>query len=314
MNDTRRTQLGEWATAAACCRALFATPARLIRPRPPDHRLLSSLTDAGRPPISERVTLTALQHTDYRAPRVLVTEGVWRPPTVRIGMATFLVRHPKARLLVDPALCADVHRLVLGDMPTALRMVVGSGRPVTGLAEALAGHGLSPSDIDMVLPTHLHWDHVSGLLELPDELPVITTAVERDFALAPQTPLGVVAGPLESRSFEFVELEDRPVLTFTRSHDLFGDGSVVLVELAGHTPGSVGVLLALTDGRSVLLAGDSAWHRSQIELLREKAPMPGQLVDHDRDRAFATLHRLHAVPDGVTVVPSHDHAAVRALG
>jgi len=33
------------------------------------------------------------------------------------------------------------------------------------------------------------------------------------------------------------------VLTFTRSHDLFGDGSVVVVDLAWHTPGSVSVLL-----------------------------------------------------------------------
>ena len=32
------------------------------------------------------------------------------------------------------------------------------------------------------------------------------------------------------------------MLTFTRSRDLFSDNSVILVDLAGHTPGSVGVL------------------------------------------------------------------------
>ncbi|WP_425300293.1 ABC transporter permease subunit, partial [Nocardia farcinica] len=39
-------------------------------------------------------------------------------------------------------------------------------------------------------------------------------------------------------------IDGPPVLSLARSRDVFGDGSVVLVDLAGHTPGSFGVLLA----------------------------------------------------------------------
>jgi glyoxylase-like metal-dependent hydrolase (beta-lactamase superfamily II) len=102
------------------------------------------------------------------------------------------------------------------------------------------------------------------------------------------------------------------VLTFTRSHDLFSDGSVVVVDLAGHTPGSVGVLLRTAAGH-VLLAGDAAWHKYQVDDIRQKSSYPGGLADEDRAEAFWTLHRLHAVKDRVTVVPTHDPGAAKRL-
>ena len=194
-----------------------------------------------------------------------------------------LVEHPAARFLVDPALCADVHRRVLPELPTLLRSVVAPDRSVTGLPEALAAAGVAPGGIDFALPTHLHWDHVSGLHELPDGLPVRVQDVERSFALAAdgprRAPLGVARGPLLGRHYQTYELDGPPVLTFARSHDVFADGSVLVVDLPGHTPGSVGVLLRLAGDRRVLLAGDAAWHGLQITRLREKAPFPGDLVD-----------------------------------
>jgi glyoxylase-like metal-dependent hydrolase (beta-lactamase superfamily II) len=190
-------------------------------------------------------------------------------------------------------------------------MLVSPERPVTGLAEALQGIGRHIDDVDFVLPTHLHWDHISGLLELPPKVVVRTRPIERDFAFgADNPPLGVARGPLKGRQFDTYELDGPPVLTFDRSHDLFADGSIVLVDLAGHTPGSVGVLLNLDADRQVLLVGDAVWYRLQISLLREKAPLPGQLVDNDRDEAFAVIHRLRALPSAVEVIPSHDRAAV----
>lgn len=76
--------------------------------------------------------------------------------------------------------------------------------------------------------------------------------------------------------------------------------------------GSIGVLLAVDDGSRVLLAGDAVWGNLQIRLLREKAQMPGALFDADRDAAFATIHRLHALPACIEVIAAHDHAAITA--
>ncbi|WP_245848711.1 hypothetical protein [Mycobacterium palustre] len=102
------------------------------------------------------------------------------------------------------------------------------------------------------------------------------------------------------------------MLTFAASHDLFGDGAVVLVDLAGHTPGSVGVL-AHTRRGWLLIAGDAAWHTLQIDKVRQKSSYPGVFVDEDRDETFRTLHRLHRARHIVSIIPTHDHQAALPL-
>lgn len=302
---------GTITTLVRCCTAIAATPWRMVRPRRASAALLASIQDAGVPPARNEVRLTTLLQALNSGPAAVIAEGVRQPRRVELCMTTFLVEHPQARFLVDPSMCADVFEVVLPQLPAPIRGLVAPDKPVTGLAELLGRSGLDGSDIDFALPTHLHWDHTAGLLELPKDVSVRTLAIERDWAMSGDVaPLGVARGSLLGRTFEAFELDGPPVLTFERSHDVFGDGSVVLVDLAGHTPGSVGVLLAVDDGARVLLAGDAIWHGLQAELAREKAPFPGNLTDADRDTAFATVQRLHALPKEIELVASHDRTAV----
>ncbi|WP_218718384.1 MBL fold metallo-hydrolase [Nocardia sp. No.11] len=300
-------------TLLACCVAVVATVPRLLWPRAADTAFLAALESAPLPPARATVSLTALVQAEMSAPTAIVAEGVRTLRSTPLTMSTFLVRHPSATFLVDPAICAGVHERVLPELPFPVPLLVAPGQPVRGLSEVLAAHDLTGADIDFVLPTHLHWDHVAGLYELPGWVPIRVPGVEYRWAMGgSRAPLGVARGPLRGRVFDLYDLDGPPVLTFTRSHDLFGDGSVVLVDLPGHTPGSIGVLLAVDDGSRVLLAGDAVWSTLQVELLREKAPLPGDLVDDDRDTAFETVHRLHALPEEIELIPGHDRAAVTA--
>lgn len=300
-------------TLAACCAALAATPRRLLRPRRPDEAFLARLESVPQAPVRATVRLVALLQARSSAPTTIVAEGVRSLGTLRLGMGAFLIEHPRARFLVDPAMCAGVHDRVVPGLPFPVGMLVAPEKPVLGLADALAGHDLSGEDIDFTIATHLHWDHCSGLLELPDSVELRVPAREYEWAMSGATaPHGVVRAPLRGRSVGHVELDGPPVLTFPRSHDLFGDGAIVLVDLAGHTPGSIGVLLAVDDGTRVLLAGDAVWNTLQIKLIREKAPMPGQLFDADRDSAFETIQRLHALPADIEVIAGHDFDAILA--
>ncbi|QXN91566.1 MBL fold metallo-hydrolase [Nocardia iowensis] len=304
---------GTLRTLARCCVALAATPGRLLRPRRADQAFLASLVTAPAPKAQATVRLTSIMQAKMAAPTIIVAEGVRSLRELPMSMGAFLVEHPRARFLVDPAICSDVHERVLPGHPFPVGKLVSPEKPVLGLSNALAARDLAPADIDFTLATHLHWDHVSGLLELPDSIELRVPAVEYDWAMrGDEAPIGVIREPLRGQSVAPVELDGPPVLTFPRSHDLFGDGAVVLVDLAGHTPGSIGVLLAVDDGTRVLLVGDAVWNTLQIKLIREKAPMPGLLFDADRDTAFRTIQRLHALPADIEVIASHDYDAVLA--
>jgi glyoxylase-like metal-dependent hydrolase (beta-lactamase superfamily II) len=222
---------------------------------------------------------------------------------------TFLVEHPDVTFLVDPALCAHTRTRVLSGMPAPKRRLLGGGSDGPGIVEILDRSGVSAESLDFAVATHLHWDHISGMLDLPG-LALRASADERPMesvsALSRHASIPALTAHLGVTTFE---LDGPPVLSFTRSHDLFGDGSVVAVDLPGHTPGSIGLLLALNAGPRILLIGDAAWNVQQIGLLRQKAPFPGRLADRDRRETFRTLHRLHVLPTSVRAVPAHDSAA-----
>ncbi len=185
-------------------------------------------------------------------------------------------------------------------------------RAVLSTVESLRLVGINPSGVDFALPTHLHWDHVSGLLDLPG-LEVHTPTIEWDWAMAGEVaPVGGVRPSLRNRPVERFDVDGPPLLTFTHSRDFFGDGAVTVVALPGHTPGSLGVLVRTPRGY-VLLAGDAIWHGEQARRLRQKGAYPGVLADADRPEAFRTVHRLFALDDRVRVVATHDHVAVSDL-
>ncbi|MCV7091581.1 MBL fold metallo-hydrolase [Mycobacterium interjectum] len=298
-------------TVLQCCTAAAGLAHGLLRPRRPDRRFLRSIADAGLPDPGHTVAVTALPQVPRPVPTAAIVEGTFAPARVQNSLTSFVVRHPAATFIVDPAVCTDVEQRVIAQLPAVLRFAVRPPAATIPTITALNGLPESPR-LDFALPTHAHWDHVSGLLDLPG-LAVHLHRTENEWiGAAGVAPVGGVRDSLRGRPVVEYDLDGPPVLTFARSHDLFGDGTVVLVDLAGHTPGSVGVLLHTSRGW-ILIAGDAAWHALQIEKVRQKSSYPGALVDEDRDETFRTLHRLHAARRAVRIIPTHDHHAALQL-
>ncbi|GAB2564713.1 MBL fold metallo-hydrolase [Nocardia heshunensis] len=294
-----------------CCAAVTSSVAGALRPRPIDQRFLRSITDAGLPVPERTVEVRALAQTPRSVPTAAVVEGVFTPRRIGSSLTSFVVRHPEATFIVDPSFCLDAEHRAIAQLPGLLRPAVRPPADTIPTITALRAEKDLPA-LDFALPTHAHWDHVCGLLDLPG-LPVHLHSVERQWVLGgPVSPVGGVRDSLVDRPIVDYDLDGPPVLTFTRSRDLFGDGSVVLVDLAGHTPGSIGVLAHTARGW-VLLAGDAAWHAMQVEKVRQKAGFPGLFVDNDRELTFKTLHRLHLAQRVLRVVPTHDHDAALHL-
>ncbi|RDB48792.1 MBL fold metallo-hydrolase [Tsukamurella tyrosinosolvens] len=293
---------------STCCRAVGQSLAGAVRPRRPDPARIARLREAlvAPPASSVTVRLRALPQIPRVVRSMTVLEGVRSPATIRMDMRTYVIDHPSARILLDPSVASQVRERVLGAMQPMLRAAVMPSPDVLSTVEALHRGGVDPASVDLALSTHLHWDHVSGLLDLP-ALPLMAHRREHEWAVAGElAPAAGVRPALAGRTMDLRDLDGPPVLAFPASHDVFGDGAVVLVDLAGHTPGSVGVLLNTERGR-VLMAGDAVWHSEQLVHGAQKAAFPGLLVDVDRDATFATMTRLMALPGDVTVVPCHDH-------
>lgn len=293
---------------STCCRAVAQSLTGAVRPRRPDPARIARLRETlvAPPESSVTVRLRALPQVPRDVRTVTVLEGARGPATIRIGLRTYVIDHPSARILLDPSVASQVRERVLGAMQPMLRAAVMPSPDILSSVEALHRGGVDPASVDIALSTHLHWDHVSGLLDLP-ALPLIAHRREHAWAAAGElAPAAGVRPALAGRTMDLRDLDGPPVLTFAASHDVFGDGSVVLVDLAGHTPGSVGVLLNTERGR-VLMAGDAVWHSEQLARGAQKAAFPGLLVDVDRDATFETMMRLMAVPGDVAVVPCHDH-------
>ena len=304
----------ELAATGRVAAAAAATLPRLVRPRRPPAALLESITSVAAPPARGGVTVRALTQNRFHAPTPVVVEGSWRPPRTLMTMGAFLVEHTQARFLVDAGICADVGRRHLCHMPFAIRTLVEGSPPQTGIADAVAQQGLDPGQVDFVVLTHVHWDHCSGLAELP-HVAVRLSAAELDFSASPPRALvlhGVLPQAYAEARFQPFALDGPPVETFERSLDLFGDGSAVLVDLPGHTPGHIGVLLTLHSGRRLLLCGDAVWSATQATLAREKAPLPGNIIDVDRQEAYRSVLRLHKLGRGITLLPAHDLGSIEA--
>jgi glyoxylase-like metal-dependent hydrolase (beta-lactamase superfamily II) len=294
-----------------CCGAATGLVCGLIKPKRPDERFLRSVVDSGLPEPGRTVTVTALPQVPRSVPTAAIVEGAFTPARIDNSLTSFVITHPEATFIVDPAVCVNVDERAIAQLPAVLRFAV---RPPADTIPTITALGRLPHlpALAFALPTHAHWDHVSGLLDLPG-LPVHLHRTESQWiGTGPVAPVGGVRDSLRDRAIVEYDLDGPPVLTFTRSHDLFGDRSVLLVDLAGHTPGSVGVL-AHTRWGWILIAGDAAWHQLQIERVRQKSGYPGNLVDEDREETFRTLQRLHLARHAVTIIPTHDHRASSRL-
>lgn len=228
----------------------------------------------------------------------LFTPGAFSAP---LPIHLWVVEHEGRRLLVDTGETAAVR-----DIPFA-RFAVAPGDE---LPAALATIGLTIGDIDEVVLTHMHGDHMDGAVHLHHpvlvhdaELAYARSPVARVFqkALRQPIPAGV--------DFRPMALDGGPFGAFAAHRRLSDDGRILAVATPGHTPGHISVLCIDDDGRHVVLAGDATDTLEQLLARRHDAVAPKPKVH------VGTLERIlaHAREHPTVYLPSHDPDSVARL-
>jgi N-acyl homoserine lactone hydrolase len=209
----------------------------------------------------------------------------------------YLIRHGSDLLLWDAGLPSELigkPEDLTADVRLRLRRTI---------VEQLAQLGIRPEQVTMIGISHMHSDHMGQASAFP-QARLIMDRGDFDALRGPQTPFFTNPAML------------RPWLTggspkdlVTGDRDVFGDGTVVMIALPGHTPGNHGLLVRLRRSGPFLLSGDA---------LHE----PDQLVDHavsphsaDRAQALASIDRIRGIIRAVraTLLIQHDPASVAKL-
>lgn len=240
---------------------------------------------------------------------VVARSGVMRQPAIFLPGAfrepmpihVWVVEHGGRRLLVDTGETAGVR-----DIPFA-RFDVGKSDELPAM---LATIGLTVDDLDDVVLTHMHGDHIDGAVHLnrpilanEPEIAFAHSAMSRVFQriLRQPLPTGVDVRPMQ--------LDGGPFGAFAASRPLSDDGRIVAVATPGHTPGHISIVCVDDEGRHVLLAGDATDSLEQLHARRPDAIA-------QKPKAYVeTIDRIlaHGREHPTVYLPSHDPESIARL-
>ncbi|MBQ3701392.1 MAG: N-acyl homoserine lactonase family protein [Oscillospiraceae bacterium] len=229
---------------------------------------------------------------------------------ITLPVFTYLIEHPKGLILVDTGWCREISPRGVYDSKAAAAVLpshlAAFFHPVLpmGMAvhEQLAAMGIQPEDLECVLLTHLDPDHVSGLRHVYRAKHVILPEDEyfwscRTVYKTRQPQNLWIQYPMERPYYRGSALGPNHWVI-----DLFGDKSIQLVNVPGHTDGQAAIVIR-KGGRFVLLTADAAFSpRNWQDMI-----VPGFGFAREWQRkSLRWIADMAADPNCAAVLCSHD--------
>jgi len=158
--------------------------------------------------------------------------------------AFYVINHPKGTLLWDTGL----PEMLVGQDPFTPE---GGAFTITrkdSIKTQLKGIGMVPEDIDMIAFSHIHFDHTGAANHFANAQWLVQES-EYDFANGEDIKGNSFYAPDSFNKLTNVE-------KLHGDKDVFGDGTVIIKSMPGHTPGHQVLFLRLKNNGPTLLSGD----------------------------------------------------------
>jgi len=221
------------------------------------------------------------------------------PEVERAASAQFTARPSGVRFLFNQYLIEDGERRILIDAGAA-----GSIGQTGQLPQALAALGLKPDKIDAVIVTHMHQDHMGGLvLGGKNNYPEAELYIDRR-DITHWTDPAKRSGAPEYLQTSF-RMAEEVVRLYPRLQAIDGEREIMrgvsIVDLTGHTPGHIGVRVE-DGGKSMIMVSDMIF-----PVVHPAATDVFFLFEQDRAAAKAMRDRFfpRAASEGALIAATH---------
>lgn len=231
--------------------------------------------------------------------RFVLRSGAWAKVSLKVRYGYF--EHPRfGPVLVDAGYGPRV--TLGGERSQALKAYAGILRPTLVDAqlppEFLRKKGISPSDVQAIIVTHFHADHVAALKDFP------RATFYADGNAWAQVRCGSAMKNIQHGIFRELMPDDfsSRLVSFERcptrklpsrlglGHDIFGDGSVFAVPFFGHAVGHHCIYFAQSY-QPLLYATDTQWLRRAV--IEDRVPgFPASRASDNQAKTLASVRRL----------------------
>ena len=228
--------------------------------------------------------------------------------TLVLDVLVFAIEHPrKGVILLGTGLSrgvVDGGENYLG----AFRTAIGSPTLVEGqdILSQLETAGLAEERVRNIILPDLRFSHTGELENFPKAQVIVSSAEYIAATEEGESALSLSDEYDGVRNWQFIDFAGaEPLGTFRAHRDLFGDGSILLIDVAGATPGGLAVLVRLPHA-PVFLCGNLAWTVEQARYVRE----PGFIFNRKSWWETAwSLKKFSELAPELVVLPDHEWAA-----
>ena len=209
----------------------------------------------------------------------------------------YVIQHDKEYMIWDTGLPAGLLKAPL-DEAAPMQPTLAATLP-----EQLEKIGVKPADIATVGISHYHFDHIGQAGDFP-KAKLLMGKADLDAMKSDPLPFGAVPDLLKPWLKDGGAVE--PVVG---DKDVFGDGSVTMLTMPGHTPGSYALLVRLPKTGPVLLSGDIVHFEEQF---KNQGVPP---FNTDRAQSLASMDRMERMAKALKaiLVVQHDANDIKKL-